>query len=441
MVFNTKKVCVLLNFFLSDYPANLDGIQRRETGILPLSPCTLGSLLSPVDNPSLVMISKGTYLRQLTASTVQMRSAPMDKEIAGSSPPSVFIGSWNYPDVFAGPMVTAAHGNTSIMDTPESWIPENKTQEEIIGYRLNLIRGKQQVNAADLTTRFIGKLQDISLSDTSVESDVSFSSTPSGTTFSEEHTPFGPSAPLERFEIETGPWDRDLEKVFYDSDLKASDAVIDLHRKGLLFSSIQKAFSVGTMGCGKNRRLVPTRWAITACDTTIGDHLLTQVRKYPVIDTWRVHEFSSLHNNYAVILLPTTWQYEWSEAFLHVLNNEELVFSDHETGKKKTEYSSLGGCYYSCKMAVLEALAQEQKQAGAIVLREALHGYVPMGVFNVRENVRNAMKQPFVEFEDIRSALSHISRKFTLPVGRFIEEGDLLRNTIRMRQCTLRDFS
>ena len=387
------------------------------------------------------MISKGSYLRQLTASTVQMRSTQMDKEIDGSSPPSVFIGSWNYPDVYAGPMVTAAHGNTSIMDTPESWIPENKTQEEIIGYRLNLVRGKQQVNAAELDTRFIGKLQDISLSADSVESEVAFSSTPTGTAFSEEHTPFGPSAPLERFEIETGRWDRDLEKVFYDTDMKAADAIVDLHRKGLLFSRIQKAFSVGTMGSGRSRHLVPTRWAITACDTTIGDHLLSEVRKYPVIDTWRVHEFSSLHNNYAVILTPTDWQYEWSEAFLHVLGNEELVFSDHEGRKKKTTYSPLGGCYYSCKMAVLEALAREQKQAGAIILREALHGYVPMGVFNVRENVRNAMNQPPGEFEDIRSALSHISRRFTLPVSRFIEEGELLRNSIRVRQCTLRDFS
>lgn len=386
------------------------------------------------------MISKSSYLRQLTASTVQMRSAPVDKEIYGSSPPSVFIGSWNYPEVYAGPMVTAAHGNTSIMDTPESWIPENKTQEEIIGYRLNLIRGKQRVNAAELDTRFIEKLQDISLSGTSVESDVAFSSTPVGTTFSEEHTPFGPSALLERFEIESGRWDRELEKVFYDTDLKAADAVTDLHRKGLLFSSIQKAFSVGTLGCGGNRHLVPTRWAITACDTTIGDHLLADVRKCPVIDTWRVHEFSSLYNNYAVILMPTGWQYEWSEAFLHVLNNEELVFSDHEGPKKKTTYSPLGGCYYSCRMAVLEALAREQKQAGAIILREALHGYVPMGVFNVRENVRNAMNQPPREFEDIKSALAHIGNRFTLPIGHFIKEGELLRTMTRQRQCTLKDF-
>ena len=387
------------------------------------------------------MISKGLYIRQLTASTAQMKSIPVDKDITGTSPPSVFIGSWNYPDIYAGPMVTAAHGNTSIMDTPESWIPENKTQEEIIGYRLNLIRGKQRVNAGELNTSFIEKLQNISLSAASVESEAAFSCTPSGTAFSEEHTPFGPSAPLDRFEIESGRWDRDLEKVFYDTDMKSADAVIDLHRKGILFSNIQKAFSAGTMGCGRNRRLVPTRWAITACDTTIGDHLLSEVRKCQVIDTWRVHEFSSLHNNYAVILMPTDWQYEWSEAFLHILGNEELVFSDHEGRKKKTVYSHLGGCYYSCKMAVLEALAREQKQAGAIILREALHGYIPMGVFNVRENVRNAMNQPSLEFEDIRAALAHISRKFTLPVSRFIEEGPLLQNTIRMRQCTLRDFS
>jgi len=124
-----------------------------------------------------------------------------------------------------------------------------------------------------------------------------------------------------------------------------------------------------------------------------------------------------------------------------VLGNEELVFSDHEGARKKTEYSPLGGCYYSCKMAVLEALAEEQKQAGAIILREALHGYVPMGVFNVRENVRSAMRQPAQEFEDIRSALSHVSEKFTLPMQRFIEEGNLLASTLRGRQCTLRDFS
>jgi hypothetical protein len=245
---------------------------------------------------------------------------------------------------------------------------------------------------------------------------------------------------IERLEIESGRWDPRLEKVFCDTDLRSSDAVSGLHQQGVPFSSIQKAFSVGTMGMDRNRHLVPTRWSITACDTMIGDRLLGDVKKNPVIDSWRVHRFSSLHNTYAVLLMPTGWQYEWSEAFLHVLGNEELVFSDHEGYNKKTGYSPLGGCYYACRMAVLEALARQQEQAGAIIVREAHRGYIPMGVFNVRENVRAAMRQPAQEFEDIRSALRSISRTFTLPMSRFIEEGALLRESIRQRQCRLNDF-
>ena len=388
-----------------------------------------------------MILGKGAYLKQLTAATMQMKSVDVGKEMTGSSPPSVFIGSWNYPDVYAGPMITPMHGDTGIMDRPEEWISGNRTQGEIIGYRMNLVRGKHMTNACDLDNRFVEKLQEIVLADGSIESEAAFESTPAGHSFSEEHTPFGPSAPLERFEIEAKRWDHSLEKVFYDTDLTARNAVLDLHHSGLAFSSIQKAFSAGTMGRGPNRRLVPTRWSITACDTMIGDRLLSEVKKCPVIDTWRLHEFSSLHNRYAVILMPTGWQYEWTEAFLHVLGNEELVFSDHEGFRGKTGYSPLGGCYYSCKMAVLEALAREHRQAGAIILREALPGYVPMGVFNVRENVRSAMREPATEFEDIRSALAHISERFTLPVQRFITETTLLQESIRQRQCTLSDFA
>ena len=206
-------------------------------------------------------------------------------------------------------MIAPMHGDTTIMDQPEEWLAQNKTQGEIIGYRMNLVRGKHPVCATDVSTRFVEKLQDIALSDGSIESEAGFTTTPSGMSFSEEHTPFGPSAALERFEIESGKWDQNLEKVFYDTDLLVADAIIDLHRQGVAFSGIQKAFSVGTMGRKKGRRLVPTRWSITACDTMIGNHLLAEVKNCPVINSFRLHEFSSLNNNYAVLLMPTGWQY------------------------------------------------------------------------------------------------------------------------------------
>jgi hypothetical protein len=388
-----------------------------------------------------MILGKGAYLKQLTAATMQMKSVDVGKEMIGSSPPSVFIGSWNYPDIYAGPMIAPVHGDTGIMDRPEDWIAGHHSQEEIIGYRMNLVRGKMLNNAYDIDNRFVNKLQEIVLSATSIESEAAFETAPAGLSFSEEHTPFGPSAPLERFDITAQRWDRSLEKVYYDNDLLSRDAVLGLHRTGTPFSTIQKAFSAGTMGKDGNRHLVPTRWSITACDTMIGDHLLSRVKTCPVIDTVRLYEYASLHNRYAVILLPTAWQYEWTEAFLHVLGNEEYVFSDHEGFRKKTGYSPLGGCYYSCKMAVLEALAQEQRQAGAIILREALPGYVPMGVFNVRENVRSAMRERPAEFEDLKSVLNHLSEHFTLPVQRFITETTLLKESFRQRQCTLNDFT
>ncbi|MBK7387132.1 MAG: hypothetical protein IPI63_10610 [Methanothrix sp.] len=383
---------------------------------------------------------KEAYLKKLTAS-MYIPSQDVGRELEGSTPPSVFIGSWNYPRVYAGPMISPQHGDTMIMDRPESWIPEKKSQEEIIRYRLNLIRGKREVKVTELDCRFSEMLRDISLSASSIESEAQFIQAPRGMSFSDEHTPFGPSAPLERFEIGNSRWDRDLEKVYYDGDLKAADAVEDLHHSGLPFSSIQKAFSVGAMGTKKRRRLVPTRWSITACDSILGDRLLGSVRDYDPIDCCQVRESAGLNNYYAVILLPTTWQYEWMEAFLHIMGNEELMFSDFEGNSGKRGYSRVGGCYYSCKMAVLEALAREKKQAGAIILREAYRGYVPLGVFNVRENVRNAMQKKPLEFESLKAALGYVSTRLELPVKQFIRQSDLLREELKSQQTTLSFFS
>jgi hypothetical protein len=79
-----------------------------------------GIIISFVKGKVSMVIGKGAYLKQLTAATAHMKSVAVGKEIEGSSPPSVFIGSWNYPDVYAGPMIAPMHGDTAIMDQPES---------------------------------------------------------------------------------------------------------------------------------------------------------------------------------------------------------------------------------------------------------------------------------------------------------------------------------
>lgn len=383
---------------------------------------------------------KGAYLKQLTAAQY-MPSARIGTTLEGTSPPSVFVGSWNYPKVFAGPMISQSFGDTRVMDAQECWIPEGLSQDDIIGYRMSLVRGKHLMNVRDLSSRFAEQLRDIALSSSSLDTEAVFSTAPQGGSAGEEHTPFGPSACLERFETESARWDNGLEKAYYDTDLPAMDAILHLHAGGCPFSTVQKALSAGALGRKRDRKLVPTRWAITACDTALANSLLARVRHCAIVDSFRVHEFSSLHNHYAVILMPIQWEFEWIEAFLHVSGTEELIFSDHEGNRRKKEYSCVGGCYYSSKMAVLEALCREGKQAGAIILREARKGYIPMGVFNVRENVRHAMLQPPAVFEDLRSSLAHLSQRFHLPVFRFIRESTLLAESLRQKQMRLSDFS
>ncbi|VVB98279.1 Uncharacterised protein [uncultured archaeon] len=379
---------------------------------------------------------KGAYLKKLT-SRMGIKSVSVGKELEGSTPPSVFIGSYGYPKVLAGPMIAPQHGDTEIMDSPEQWIPGSKSQEDIIAYRMNLVRGKHAVGITEINDKFVEKIRDITLASKSVESEAEFKYVPKGQSFSEEHMPHGPSADMQSLEVGNCSWSQPLEKAYYDTDLKAAEAIVGLYEQGLPFSRIQKALSTGSMGTGKRRKLVPTRWSITATDTALADALLEEVRHNEIIDCHMVHEFSSLNNYYAVILTPSAWQYEWTEAFLHVLGNEELVFSDYETNRGKKGYSTVGGCYYSCKFGVLEALAKEKKQAGAIVLREAYNGYVPLGVFNVRENVRSALAQPAREFGSLRDAVAYLSTKFRLPISRFANEGFLLKELLEGRQATL----
>jgi len=388
----------------------------------------------------MVVGGKAEYLKRLT-SQFRMRSVDVGKEVQGSTPPSVFIGSWGYPKVFAGPMLVPEHGDTSLVDTPERWIPEGVVTQDVVGFRLNLVRGKQQVGITDLDNKLIGKLREISLSSRSVESEATFINKPIGQSFTDEHTPHGPSAMLRDFDTEIARWDKSLENVYYDGDLRARDAVLDLYKKDVPFSRIQKAFSIGAMGTDKRRRLVPTRWSITACDTALADIMLDDVRHNTVIDRYRVYEFDSLNNYYAVILAPTPWQYEWIEAFMHVMGNEEAIFADHEYTTGKKEYSCVGGCYYSCKFGVLEALSKRAEQAGAIILREAYKGYVPLGVFNVRENVRAAMQQPFKEFGSLKDTLAYLTPKFRIPISKYIKTSTLLKEMLLYKQASIREFT
>ena len=371
---------------------------------------------------------------------MRFRSVEVGEKLDGSSPPSVFIGSYGYPNVYVGPMLTPQYGDTSLLDSPEEWIPREKQLSDIVQFRLQLVRGKAQVCIKDFDNKLVSKMQEISLSKNSIDSEAEFKHAPRGITFNEEHAPFGPSAAIKKFDIDNVKWEHNFEKVYHDTDLLAGDGVVNLYKQGYDFTQIQKAFSTGTMGLGKNRKLVPTRWSITAVDSIIGEHYLDQVKHFEIIDSFEVYEFTALNNYFAILLTPTPWQYEWIEAFIHVLEDEEAVFSDYELYHPKKEYSNVGGCYYSVRSEVTQKLAMRRAQAGAIVFREAYPGYIPTGVWLCREETKHALAQKPNEFFDLKSAISYISSKLKLPFYKFHSQSVLLKEIIKRRQMLLANY-
>lgn len=62
-----------------------------------------------------------------------------------------------------------------------------------------------------------------------------------------------------------------------------------------------------------------------------------------------------------------------------------------------------------------------------VVLREARPGYImPVGVWQVRENVRNAMGNLPIKFETLDQALQKISIGFRIPLQQWINKSRLI---------------
>lgn len=362
-------------------------------------------------------------------------------DLFGDSPPGVFVGRYGYPKVDIGPLVPPLFGDTSIMDTPELWV--GKTIDEIVDFRFSLVRGKYGIDVTDTISpaRIVDQTRELALAINPIGVEAKFEKPPSGKiVLDDEVQPFGPSGKLKKLTIENPKFDQKIEKAFYDTDLRAVEAVVALYQKGVMISRIQKAFSVGAFGIGGNRKFVPTRWSITAVDDLIGRALLEKTRTYPLINEFRIYDWEQLDNRWIVLLLPTAWRYELIEAWYpntawNPSGKQIELISDHEFYNGRKEYAKIGGCYYAARLAVNELLEKERRQAGAVIFREAHPGYImPVGVWNVRENVRMALKQQPFRFSTLNDSLKYIASRMDIPISVWIRHSAILRDMLLQRR-------
>ena len=374
-----------------------------------------------------------------------LKSVPLmaSEDIAGTSPPSVFIGRIGYPHVYAGPLVPPVHEDTGLYDLPEQWF--GKSIDEIVGFRSLLVRGKHRVHVQKFNEagKILDQTRELALAEKSVDIELNLTKKPQGSIFMDDNVqPFGPSAPIRDLHVGNARFDTRIEKAYYDTDLRATNAVRELYSRGVMVTKIQRAFSVGAFGIEKNRRLVPTRWSITAVDDIISKSLMEKVKTFQEINEYRVYESVYLDNVFEILMIPAAWSYESMEAWYpgtvwNPNGKNTAIYSDYEENDGRTTYAQIGGCYYSARLAVCEQLVKERRQATVIVLREARPGYImPVGVWQVRENVRNAMRQKPYLFKNLGESLRFISGRFEIPLQRWILQSELLKNALFQKRIT-----
>ncbi|MDF1556760.1 MAG: Nre family DNA repair protein [ANME-2 cluster archaeon] len=368
----------------------------------------------------------------------------LSDNIFGSSPPSVFVGRYGYPQVSAGPLVPpdVVGKEAGTFDDPGSW--NGLGIGDIVRLRSSLVRSNMHFNVKDAATpdSMLQKTQELALSQTPVDTEVWFYKAPRmDLRFDGILSPMGPAGEVTKLDIAQNPVvPRQVDRMVGDCDVAAADAVKEMYSADISTDHINRLLSIGLLG--KKRKIVPTRWSITATDDMVGKMLAEDIRYYPESSEIQVYSGELHGNHFEIMVIPGPLAFElieiwmpravWSGGTTHV----EADWEDHN-GKKG--YSNLGGGYYAARLPVLEHLHDLRRQATVFTIREITPDYwAPLGVWVVREAARYALSLPPLKFDSIDAALTDMSIRLNTRTDEWYHKSSLLDR--RLNQRTLLDF-
>jgi len=308
---------------------------------------------------------------------------------------SFLVGRENYPNISISPLV----GNFE--DVEHLY---GLRKEEILKIRLNLFSPRIKVNAYKITP-LVEKLQEIAMSIKPVDSEVQFYNKPKIILpFFNDVPPIGPVGELKRLNYGNPKIPQIVDKVADDYSV---EGVLKIYKK---FDEIyaSRLFSCGVLG--KEKKLIPTRWAITAVDDIVGKEYIKKIKNYRILDEPLKFENYYLGNRFEIYFLPKPWSFKLIEIYkagcIWNKGNKDIVVSDSEIKDRKRYAENTGGAYYAVRLAVLERLNKMKKQATVIVKRTVDKSYdIPLGVWVIREGVRKALyKKPSkIELNEIKN--------------------------------------
>jgi hypothetical protein len=367
------------------------------------------------------------------------KAQALKKDVFGPSPPNLFVGRAGYPEVYAGPLVSFDDSITSknalLCDDPSNWF--GTPVKDIISFRAAFARGMQR-SSVRKPTREMEELSFALLAESPVDMEVSFAKVPSyRISFSEVVQPMGPSGPFSRLRLASNPRIPKKTDSLMEEDLDARTAVSELLEADLGSYYIQKLLSAGLLGKKGRKKMVPTRWSITASDKIVADLHLDKVRTFQTISEVYAYSSEYLCNRFEILLLPGAWEFEQFECWTpgtawNAFGTAPSIAHEYEGFGGRSDYAKEeGGGYYAGRIAAAEALLAMGRQAKAVIIREIDEGYdVPVGVWEVRENARNAFRKGAdAKFAALKDALAYLAPRLKSPVSSYLAKSRIMGQT------------
>src|SRR3989344_4385452 len=201
------------------------------------------------------------------------------QEFSGSSPPEIFIGRWNYPNVYTGILSPEKYGDTAEMSSPELWHKNNFSIQEILRNRSQLIYGRTKSQIKKPSSNFLSIMQEVAMTEKPIATEFKLKKPITKNEENDSHVPLiSNAADIAHVRLQENPSIKQkIEYLVNDTDVTATTAFQELDRSNIQTSSIIKLLSAGLLGLRSNRKLVPTRWSITAVDYSLSKEKLKRI--------------------------------------------------------------------------------------------------------------------------------------------------------------------
>lgn len=372
--------------------------------------------------------------------TKESFNVQIKKHFSGSSPPEIFVGRYNYPYVNAGILSPTFFENTEELSMPEIWHEQNFKIQDILIRRSKLIYGRFKTEIKK-TNKFGQLMQEIAMAYKPVSTEFFLKKPPKQNLEINRFSSIIINlAPLENVRLEENPKIKpNVEYLVSDTDVMAVNAINELYKDKIPISSINKILSAGLLGLKSKRKLVPTRWSITATDDIISKELLKKIRYYNEINEILLFNEEYLGNHYEILLLPGNFSFEVIEA--EIKNNfgnlsNVKFWQDYEYFYGRKDYANeVVGAYYANRLALCEYLEKIKRQATAIFFREIKpEYYLPLGVGILREACRGAFSRVPEKFNNLNEVFKKIQERLNLNVNLFKEKSVILKEYGRQKK-------